>query len=99
MAEHQRAAPRELPEPVRHAITQAGRETGVPASAVELVDYEPINWPDASLGVPLPGRLFAQMITPGYRVRLTVAGRPLEYHTDRGRRVVRISPTVDNSAG
>lgn len=99
MVDHQRAAPRELPEPVRQAITRAAGEMGVPASQVERVDYEPVDWPDASLGVPLPGRLVAQMITPGYRVRLTVAGRPLEYHTDRGRRVVRATPVVDNGAG
>ncbi|MHB0875516.1 MAG: hypothetical protein ACYC5O_05665 [Anaerolineae bacterium] len=46
------------------------------------------DWPDASLGCPDPEMMYAQVITPGYRIVLTVAGTDYEYHTDAGKRAV-----------
>jgi hypothetical protein len=50
---------------------------------IHIKKLETINWPDTSLGCPEPGKMYAQVITPGYRI--TVAGRGVEgtYHTDR----------------
>jgi len=59
----------------------------VAAADVEVSAVEAKEWPDTSLGHPQPGMMYAQVITPGFRVVLRVAGRSYVYHTDR-RRVV-----------
>jgi hypothetical protein len=45
-------------------------------------------WPDASLGCPLPGMTYAQVLTPGHRVILATGGRTYEYHTDNHDRII-----------
>jgi len=45
------------------------------------------EFPDASLGVPEPGKMYAQVITPGYVIRLAVEGAVTKYH-GTGDRVV-----------
>jgi len=42
---------------------------------------------DASLGVHKPHRLFAQIITPGYVIKLAVEGRAYEYRASAERLV------------
>jgi hypothetical protein len=65
----------------------AGRQ-GLAPEAVRVASVEAVEWPDASLGCPQPGMMYAQVITPGYRVVLEAEGQTYEYHTDEGRFVV-----------
>ena len=41
---------------------------GVGASELTLVRSNATDWPDASLGCPKPGMMYAQAITPGYEI-------------------------------
>ena len=50
----------------------------VPDSRIDLVDVEATQWPDASLGCPAKGEVYAQVITDGYRVRLRVDDRTFD---------------------
>lgn len=68
----------------------ARREGGRPEEVV-LRSIQGAEWRDASLGVPEPGRMYAQVITPGYRLELEFRGRRFVYHTSRTS-VVRASP-------
>ena len=52
-----------------------------------LVATSPEEWRDSSLGCPQPGVLYAQVITPGYRISLRVGAAQYEYHSDSGTRV------------
>ena len=52
------------------------------------MSVEARDWSDASLGCPRQGVLYAQVITPGYLVVISGAGKTLEYHTDANGRVV-----------
>ena len=55
-----------------------------------LADFEPVEWPDTGLGCPEPDRLYAQVVTPGFRLQFEYQGQRHEYHTDRdGSTVVR----------
>ena len=45
------------------------REISLTPIGIELID-----WPDASLGCPKPGYLYAQVITPGYRITFDLNG-------------------------
>lgn len=49
---------------------------------LELVRVEAVEWPDASLGFPKEGMMYAQVITPGHKVIFkTSDGRIVEVHT------------------
>ena len=54
---------------------------------VELESATAATWPDASLGCPEKDRMYAQVVTDGYKVRLKVDGRSHEVHV-AGSRVV-----------
>lgn len=70
-----------LPEPVQAAVEALGQQLGVDPGMIEVVEYQSVDWPDASLGCPLPGMVYAQVVTPGYRVVLETGGQSYEYHT------------------
>lgn len=81
-----------IPEGAQQAVMAAKRDVasrlGVSIEEVRIVQVEAVEWPDASLGCPEPGKMYIQVITPGYRVVLQAAGKTFEYHTDRGSRAV-----------
>ncbi len=75
------------PEPqsqtvVAAVLVAASQHLGIPSSQLTPSRVEPRNWPDASLGCPKPGLLYAQVITPGYLVEVSGQSRTLEYHTN-----------------
>jgi len=78
---------------VNGAPTQAAREVlaqriGVSAESVEVLSVEAVSWPDTSLGCAEPGMMYAQVITPGYRMRLQAGGRIYAVHSDMQRVVI-----------
>jgi hypothetical protein len=48
-------------------------------SGILVVQATAQEWPDASLGCPQPGMMYAQVITPGYQIILEAAGRRYDY--------------------
>jgi hypothetical protein len=67
----------------------------ISSDEIALQSVKATEFPDASLGVPEPGKVYAQVITPGYVIRLVVNGAVYEYHGS-GDRVVLVptsSPT------
>jgi hypothetical protein len=72
---------------VQRAIEDAARTTGVEPGSVRVLSVEARDWPDASLGCPKPGMMYAQVITPGFLIALEAGGRRLEYHADSDRRL------------
>jgi hypothetical protein len=61
---------------------------GADADQIALLSVEAVEWRDASLGCPQPGMMYAQVITPGYRVVLGVGSQTYEYHTSTRTSVV-----------
>jgi hypothetical protein len=61
----------------------------VSVEQVTLVSIEATTWSDTSLGCPKPGEFYAQVITEGYRLRLSDGSSQYTYHTDRDRTVRR----------
>lgn len=79
----------QIPEaPRQAAIADLSQRAGVPATSIEVVSAEAVDWPDACLGVRTPDRMCAQVITPGYRITLRANGKLYEYHTDQGSRAI-----------
>ncbi len=65
------------------AIAYLAKRLAIDPTQIAVLSAEAVEWPDASLGVPEPGKAYAQIITPGYRVRLEAAGRVFQMHGDR----------------
>jgi hypothetical protein len=63
------------------AIDDLSKRTGIPRSDIKVVSVEAVEWPDASVGCPQPGMMYAQVITPGYRIVLEAGGKTYEYHS------------------
>jgi len=67
------------------AVTDLAQRLGIAKSAVTVVKIEDVQWPDASLGCPQPGMMYAQVITPGYLITLNANGQSYEYHASQSR--------------
>ncbi len=70
------------------AAAAAATRLGVARADLRVERVEAREWPDASLGCPQQGVLYAQVLTPGYLVVIAGAGKQLEYHTDERGKVV-----------
>ena len=53
----------------------------VSADTLALVSDEEVQWSDAALGCPQEGMMYAQVITPGYRITFSYEGDHYEVHT------------------
>ena len=74
---------------VEEAVLDLANRYGVDREEVTVETVEPFEFPDASLGVPEPGRSYAQVLTPGYIILLRWKDELYEYHA-AGERVVSV---------
>ena len=72
------------PPLVRQALEDAARRTGHDPTSLQVVSSEAVTWPDASIGCPRPGMQYAQVLVPGFRIRIQASTELLEYHAGRG---------------
>ena len=49
-------------------IDDLSKRTGLPKSDIKVVSVEAVQWPDTSLGCPQPDMMYAEVVTPGYRI-------------------------------
>jgi hypothetical protein len=70
------------------AIETLAHDLGLAADLIEVQSATPVDWPDSSLGCPKEGELYAQVVTPGYRISLQVDGQMFSVHTGGGSAVV-----------
>jgi hypothetical protein len=83
-----------MPEPTRAALPQdpgvrrlietarqdLAKRLDVGAEAIIFLQFEPVIWPDGSLGCPQPGMQYTQVQVDGYLIRLRYAGQIYTYH-------------------
>ena len=65
---------------VDQAIADLAERLAVGPDEIAVQSVEATEFPDASLGVPEQGKVYAQVITPGYVIRLVVDDAVYEYH-------------------
>ena len=53
----------------------------LPEEAITMISVTAVDWPDASLGCPEPGKKYAQVVTPGYKIVLEANGQQYAYHS------------------
>jgi hypothetical protein len=58
---------------------------GIPPASIKTRSVRPTVWPDASLGCPKPGMMYAQVETPGYEIELEANGKTYQYNADQQR--------------
>jgi len=80
------------------AQEDVSRRLGLSPGEISVVSVEAVQWPDASLGCPQPGMMYAQVITPGFRVVLEAEGLTYVYHTDRSDQIVLCHTDGENQA-
>lgn len=64
------------------ALAQVATDLGLEPADLQLAGFEAVDWPDASLGCPQPEMMYAQVVTPGYRLTVTAGDRAFDVHTD-----------------
>lgn len=77
---------------VGRAKVQLSLQLAVPESRMTLDSATAATWPDASLGCPEKGHMYAQVVTRGWVVRLRVADALHEVHVAGKRTVVCRAP-------
>ncbi len=70
----------ELARIAKTALLLAAKRLDKSTDDVQVQEVQPVNWPDSSLGCPQPGMLYAQVITPGYKVIITADDTTYELH-------------------
>ena len=53
---------------------------GTTRDKIAIVSVQEHTWNDASIGLPEPGMMYAQVLTPGHIVTLRYGGRTYVYH-------------------
>ena len=56
---------------------------GVAESEIREESVEEADFPNTALGAPARGEMSGMMITSGWRIRLSAAGKSYEYRADR----------------
>ena len=67
-------------EMIATAKADAAQRTGKSEQEITVVSAERVMWSDSSMGCPAPGRMYAQVLTAGYRIVLKVGQEQLSYH-------------------
>lgn len=70
------------PPAVPAAMQALAQELGRTPEEIKVVRYEQADWPDVCLGLPREGEQCAQVVTPGWKVMLSLDGADYELHTD-----------------
>ncbi len=70
------------PPAVLVAIGAAAEATGALPQDVQVISYEPKEWPNSCLGLPGPDEMCAEAIVPGWIVRLNVGGTQIVFRVD-----------------
>ena len=78
-----------ITEALVRARSDLARRLGVPENDISEGAVEKADFPDAALGAPVEDEMSAQVITPGWRIRLDANGQTYEYRaTERQQRLV-----------
>ena len=80
----------------QRAIADLAQRLGLDPERITVQSTRPTQFPDASLGMRQPGRMYAQVVTPGYIIGLSIGDATYTYHSD-GQRVVFVGADVLSS--
>jgi hypothetical protein len=70
---------------VNDAKADLTTRANVSPDAIRIKSAEAVEWRDSSLGCPMEGMMYTQVITPGYLIVLEAAGKEWNYHASTNR--------------
>jgi hypothetical protein len=65
------------------AISDLAARLTLDANSIVMVSADSITWPNSALGCPKPDKVYALSTVPGFRIKLSAAGKEYVYNTDR----------------
>src|SRR5581483_4748209 len=65
---------------IAQATADLAQRKGIAATSINVRQARAVEWSDSSLGCPVQGQMYAQVITPGYLIVLVANGQTYEYH-------------------
>ena len=72
--------PLDLPQSVIDpVVADIAKTAGVPVTEVVVVSAEPVTFPDGSLGCPVPGLAYTQVVVDGFKIVATAGGQTFDY--------------------
>jgi hypothetical protein len=71
------------PAIIIHARSDLAGRLGVSENEIVEGHIEQSDFPDAALGAPVADEMSAQVITPGWRIRLKAGGDTYEYRANQ----------------
>ena len=72
----------EMIGPSARVLAALVQQFGLDTANLELVSAEEQEWPTPALGCPQDGAMYAQVITPGYKITFTDGTTTYAVHTD-----------------
>ena len=60
-------------------IADIAGKAGVPIDQVTIVSAESVTFPDGSLGCPVPGNVYIQVLVDGYKIVAEAGGKTYDY--------------------
>jgi hypothetical protein len=60
-------------------VAEISRLSGIPVAEIAIVSAEAVTFPDGSLGCPVPGMAYTQMVTDGYKIVANAGGTTYDY--------------------
>ncbi len=76
--------PKDAQLSVDWAINDLASRLDVASDNIKTTEVSQTEWSNSSLGCPSAGQMYAQVITPGYVIKLESGGQTWEYHTALG---------------
>ncbi len=70
---------------VKAALRDLADRIKIASADIRVKEVQAVEWPSTALGCPQPGMMYAQVITPGYKIILTAGGKDYAYHSDKSR--------------
>jgi hypothetical protein len=73
---------------IEMAKADVAQRLSVSIQDVAVLESVSVTWSDASLGCPQEGMAYAQVLTPGYLIRLKSGEQEFEYHAGKSTTVI-----------
>ncbi|HEY6189340.1 MAG TPA: hypothetical protein VIW80_16930 [Pyrinomonadaceae bacterium] len=68
---------------IKQARADLARRLGVAEDEIKEEAVDQVDFPDMALGAPVADEMSGQMITSGWRIRLSAGGQKAEYRANR----------------
>lgn len=83
---------------IERATADLSERLGVDVSAISVIEFRTVRWPDGALGCPREGEVYTQAIVEGGQVLLDFDGRIFDYRSDAAGNV-ELCPSEEKDGG